>query len=159
MITSRTLISSILGLVAAGTALADNWPQWRGPNGNGVVPAGDFPTEFSLKKNLAWSKDLPGKGSSTPAVFDGKIFLTVPIDEQDSVMCFDLKGSQLWSKSLGKERKGQREHKNGSTSNPSPLVDADHVYVYFQSGRLAALTLAPLLMSVAPPLPASAVPA
>ena len=64
----------------------------------------------------------------------------MPIEDQDSVLCFDLKGKKLWEKILGKDRKGQRVHKNGSTSNPSPVVDADHVYVYFQSGRLAALT-------------------
>lgn len=138
--TTRILFCSILGLMAAGNTLADNWPQWRGPAGNGVVPGGEFPTEFSLKKNLAWSEELPGKGSSTPTVYGGKIFLTIPIDDQDSVMCFDMKGKKLWEKILGKDRKGQRVHKNGSTSNPSPVIDGDHVYVYFQSGRLAALT-------------------
>ena len=85
-------------------------------------------------------KSCVPSGSSTPTVFDGKLFLTIPIDEKDSVLCFDLKGEKLWEKVLGKDRKGQRVHKNGSTSNPSPVVDADHVYVYFQSGRLAALT-------------------
>ena len=138
--TTRLLICSILGLSAYGSALADNWPQWRGPDGNGVVAGGEFPTEFSPEKNLAWSVELPGKGSSTPAVYNGKIFLTVPIEDQDSVICLDMQGKKLWTKILGPDRKGQREHKNGSTSNPSPLVDDDHVYVYFQSGRLAALT-------------------
>jgi len=138
--TTRLLFCSIFGFATCGSALADNWPQWRGPDGTGVVPKGDFPTEFSAEKNLAWSIELPGKGSSTPVVFGDKIFLTVPIKNQDSVMCFDLKGKKLWEKTLGKEGKGMREHKNGSTSNPSPVVDADHVYVYFQSGRIAALT-------------------
>ncbi len=138
--TTRLLICSILGLSACGSALADNWPQWRGPAGNGVVPGGGFPTDFSLEKNLSWSIELPGKGSSTPTVYGDKVFLTVPIDDHDSVLCVDLEGKKQWEQVLGKDRKGQREHKNGSTSNPSPVVDADHVYVYFQSGRLAALT-------------------
>ena len=139
LMTTKTLIGSVLGLTAV-IAQADNWPQWRGPEGNGVVPAGDFPTEFSQQANLAWSVDLPGKGSSTPAVYGGKVFLTVPKNDQDTVMCFDLKGRPLWEKVLGADRKGQRVHKNGSTSNPSPVVDANQVYVYFQSGRLVALT-------------------
>ena len=84
--------------------------------------------------------ELPGKGSSTPAVYGGKIFLTVPIDDHDSVLCYDMEGKQLWEQVLGKDRKGQRVHKNGSTSNPSPVVDSNQIYVYFQSGRLAALT-------------------
>ncbi|MFT5409269.1 MAG: outer membrane protein assembly factor BamB [Verrucomicrobiales bacterium] len=140
MMTTRLLLCSIFGLAAYGTASADNWPQWRGPAGNGVVEGGAFPSKLSLEKNLQWSETLPGKGSSTPAVYDGKIFLTVPIDDQDSILCYSMEGKELWTKVLGKDRKGQRVHKNGSTSNPSPLVDADHVFVYFQSGRLAALT-------------------
>ncbi|MGI9244156.1 MAG: PQQ-binding-like beta-propeller repeat protein, partial [Verrucomicrobiales bacterium] len=132
--TTRRLFCSILALTACGSAFADNWPQWRGPAGNGVVPAGDFPTDFSLEKNLKWTVELPGKGSSTPAVYGERIYITVPIKDQDSVLCFNLEGKELWKQVLGKDRKGQREHKNGSTSNPSPVVDEDQVYVYFQSG-------------------------
>ena len=72
--TTRLLLCSIFGMAAIGGASADNWPQWRGPSGNGVVSGGDFPAEFSLEKNLEWSVDLPGKGSSTPVVWDGKCF-------------------------------------------------------------------------------------
>ena len=111
--TTRLLLCSIFGLSAYGSALADDWPQWRDPAGTGVVPGGDFPTDFSLKKNLLWSEELSGKGSSTPTVFGENLFLTVPIDDQDSVLCFDMKGEKLWEKILGKDRKGQRVHKNG----------------------------------------------
>ena len=74
------------------SAAADNWPQWRGPDGTSVAGEGDFPTEFSSTENVLWKVKLPGPGSSTPIVWEDKIFVTGGSEGQDSVQAYDWKG-------------------------------------------------------------------
>lgn len=121
--------------VAAGSA--ENWPAWRGPTGNAIAPAGDYAATFSSSKNIAWKVKLPGKGSSTPAVWGDRIFITVPIAGKDGVICLDRSGKESWQQTFSDERAGK--HANGSGSNPSPVTDGNFVFTYFKSGTLAAL--------------------
>jgi len=118
---------------------AENWPQWRGPLGTGVAAVGDYPAKFSSTAGVAWKADLPGRGSSTPAVWDDRVFVTCGIDGQDGLVCYDMQGQELWRKQLGPERAGK--HRNASGSNPSPVTDGKHVVVYFKSGTLACFDL------------------
>jgi outer membrane protein assembly factor BamB len=77
---------SLAGLVLATSAQADgvtaNWPQWRGPAGNGLVSEGNPPLEWSEKKNIKWKVQIPGSGHATPAIWENKIFIltAVPTD-------------------------------------------------------------------------------
>lgn len=121
------------------SAFAENWPQWRGPDGNSIAAPGEYPTEFSDEKNVVWKQKLPGVGSSTPAVWEDRIFLTCGSGGEDAVMAFDWDGNLQWQKLLGPETPGK--HKNGSGSNPSPITDGENLYVYYKSGTLASLTL------------------
>lgn len=57
-----------------------NWPQWRGPQGTGVAPDKDLPSEWSSTKNVAWKTAIPGKGYSSPIVWGNRIFLTTAIE-------------------------------------------------------------------------------
>lgn len=52
-----------------------NWPQWRGPLANGVAPEANPPREWSETKNVKWKVNIPGEGSSTPAVWDERVFV------------------------------------------------------------------------------------
>ncbi|MBI5280900.1 MAG: PQQ-binding-like beta-propeller repeat protein [Candidatus Solibacter usitatus] len=62
------------------TANAENWPQWRGPGGNGVSSEKNLPLEWSATKNVAWSTEIPGRGHSSPVVWDNRIFLTTALE-------------------------------------------------------------------------------
>ncbi len=127
--------------LAAVTVLAQNWPQWRGPDGNGVATAGHYPVTFSATNDLLWKAALPGKGGSTPIVWGDRIALTSGVGEGtnglDGVLCFDWSGKQLWSITLGKQRPGK--HRRGSGSCPSMVSDGTRLFAYFKSGTLAAL--------------------
>jgi len=126
-----------LGLFAPG-AHADNWPAWRGPTQNQVAPEGDYPIKLDPADNAVWTVDLPGKGSSTPCVWQDRVFITCDIAGQDGVLCYDLKsGKELWRKKLGEQRPGK--HRNASGSNPTPITDGKRVFVYYKSGTVAAL--------------------
>ncbi len=130
-----TLSVFVFGVASLGRA--ENWTNWRGPNLNGTVKPGHYPTVWDEKKNIAWSAPLPGRSGSTPIVFGDKIVLTVPIDGKNGVIAFDRSGKKLWQTLLGDERPGK--HKKASGANPSPVTDGKLVYVYFKSGDFAAL--------------------
>src|SRR5262245_30722532 len=105
---SRFIVIAIAIFTSAGLQFcpaAENWPQWRGPLATGVAAKGDYPVQFSGNKGLMWSVDLPGLGSSTPAVWGEQIFVTCAIDGQDGVLCYDLNGREKWRKQFGPERK------------------------------------------------------
>jgi len=58
----------------------DSWPQWRGPNADGVAPHGDPPLKWDQSTNVKWKVAIPGAGSGTPIVWDDKIFVLTAID-------------------------------------------------------------------------------
>jgi len=129
----------LLDLNGASAASDGNWPRWRGPHDNGVAGAGDYPVKWDAGTNILWKAPLPGKGCSTPIVWNQRIFLTAPAAGEDAVLAFDWSGKMLWQTKLGAERAGR--HKNASGSNPSPATDGRTVFVGFKSGRFAALDL------------------
>lgn len=136
---SLTLLAVILLTVI--TAHSQNWPQWRGPEGNGIASSGTYPVEFSATDGVLWKIELPGKGGSTPIIYDERMFLTSGIGEgeegEDGVLCFDLKGNLLWQTKLGKQNPGR--HPRGSGSSPSPITDGKSLFVFFKSSTLASL--------------------
>lgn len=74
------LLVSALGFdlptAAAAAAAADqNWPQWRGPQGTGLAPAGSPPITWSETSNLKWKVKIPGGGLSTPIIWDNRVFV------------------------------------------------------------------------------------
>jgi outer membrane protein assembly factor BamB len=80
----RTLASAAFvlivssGLVSSGLA-AENWPQWRGPSGHGVSVESRLPTTWSADTNVAWRAPLAGLGTSSPIVWDDRVFVTSQI--------------------------------------------------------------------------------
>jgi len=68
-----------IGLTVSQATFSDNdWPQWRGPDFNGMA-RGDAPTQWSATKNVKWKIDVPGKGHSTPVIWGDRIFLTTAV--------------------------------------------------------------------------------
>lgn len=65
---------------AAARAAGENWPQWRGPGGQGVSTEQQLPTEWGPDKNIAWKTLLPGSGHSSPIVWGDRIFLTAAFE-------------------------------------------------------------------------------
>jgi len=121
-----------------GPADDGNWPRWRGPHDDGAAAPGTYPVRWEPEKVL-WKAELPGKGCSTPIVWDRRIYLTAPAGGLDAVLAFDASGNRLWQTTFGPEIPGK--HRNGSGSNPSPATDGSAVFVAFKSGTLAALEL------------------
>jgi outer membrane protein assembly factor BamB len=64
----------VVGAMSAGDS-SNDWPSWRGPNYNGVVPEADPPVEWSETDNVRWKVELPGPGHATPVVWDDRIYV------------------------------------------------------------------------------------
>ena len=64
---------------AAANDSASNWPQWRGPQANGLVPQANPPTKWSETENVKWKVKLPGKGTGTPIIWGNHIFIQAAI--------------------------------------------------------------------------------
>jgi outer membrane protein assembly factor BamB len=66
--------------VASVGARAANWPQWRGPGGQGISIEQQIPLEWSSTRNVAWKTPVAGQGHSQPIVWDNRVFLTSDIE-------------------------------------------------------------------------------
>lgn len=117
-------------------AAESNWPDWRGPDHNRVVTQGSYPVSWD-PQNPLWKLDVPGKGYSTPVVWDKTIYLTSGVEGQDTVIAVDWSGEILWQTQLGSEVPGR--HQNASGSNSSATTDGSAVFAFFKSGTFAAL--------------------
>jgi outer membrane protein assembly factor BamB len=127
---------ALLGLsLVAVTGRAENWPQWRGPTADGISRETHLPTEWSMTKNLAWTAPLPGMGSSTPAIWGDRIFLTTEDGNDVAVVCVSTAGKQLWETPLGAKNARQRFMMGeANQASASPSTDGKHVYAFFGTG-------------------------
>src|SRR5215471_2151936 len=119
---ARTAILLSLLLTAPLAFAADtSWPRWRGPADAGSTESGSYPARFDSSTNVLWKVPLEEKGCSTPIVWDERIYLTTPIEKQDSLIALDMSGKSLWQLRFGNEREGKNV--NGSGCNSSPTTD------------------------------------
>lgn len=136
----RTASLVILGIIGSLQLDAGDWPNWRGPHGNGVADGTGYPANWS-ESDVQWKIDLKGIGASTPAVFDNQIFVTTTHQRKNLISCYGMDGTELWSVELGESIDG-KQGKDGTGANPSPVVDGERVFVYFKSGDFACFSLA-----------------
>lgn len=125
-------------LLLTGILVAQNWPAWRGEGSNGVATGKQPPLDLDGK--LLWKVELPGRGCSTPIVWNDTIFVTSAIGDQDGLLAFDNKGKELWRKMFGPLVPG-RGQRVGSSTNSSPITDGEVIVAYFKSGTVACLDL------------------
>ncbi len=158
---SRFLIASFLGLILSSALSAQDFPQFRGPDGNGHVDNQTVPSEWSDSKNLAWSVSVPGSGWSQPVIVGDKVFLTTAISDKDvrpknfangvrtpqsmggrgkkpdfeiewKVLCLSAKdGKTLWEKPVKKGTPKFAVHPSNSFATETPVANKNGVYCYF----------------------------
>ena len=124
--------------VIAGPLAAENWPAWRGAGGNGAATGKQPPSD--LEGKLLWKSELPGRGCSTPIVWEDRVYVTCPISEKDGLLAFDATGKELWRRDFGALTPG-RGQRVGSAANSSPITDGKVVIAYFKSGTVVCLSL------------------
>lgn len=135
-------------LLALPLLLAADWPQWRGPNLDGVSTEKGFPTEWDgpSGKNIAWKVPLPGQGNSSPAIHGSDLILTATSSRDHSelhVLCYDVAtGKKRWQRDLTATPADapfsmfppERGH-----AASTPVVTQDAIYAFFGTGDLVCL--------------------
>src|SRR5437762_18469 len=123
-----------LGLMASlNLALAENWPAWRGPRGDGTSLESLVPVHWSAASHIAWKTELPGNGHASPIVWGDRVFTeTALLDSQDRVLlCIDrATGKFLWQKAVVHSPL-EKKHSLNSYASSTPAADGKQVYLAF----------------------------
>jgi outer membrane protein assembly factor BamB len=140
------LLSAVL-LARALPACGQDWPQFRGPDGQGRSAERDLPIEWGEQKNVAWKVPVPGRGWSSPVVAAGRVWLTTATRvERDTVLrliAFDMEtGRQALDVEVFKFRGADLLNPKNSHASPTPIADGDRIYVHFGAQGTAAVTMA-----------------
>ena len=144
---TAAVLVSVLAL-AAPTAGADDWPEFRGPTGQGHAPDAGVPLTWSETENVAWKVPVPGLGWSSPAVADGRIWLTSAVTEPDDgsslrLLAYDVAtGDQTLDVEVFDSSEVYPLNPKNSLASPTAVVDpeGERVYVHFGATGTAAVT-------------------
>jgi outer membrane protein assembly factor BamB len=148
----RPLLSCLFVSFVAATLSAADWPQFRGPAGDGHAESKNLPTTWNETTNVVWKAEITGKGWSSPSLFQNRLYLTtaVPLDSADPngpqslrTLCLDaVRGQILWNTEVFKnETAGPKIHNKNSHASPTALVEVGRVYVHFGHQGTACLDL------------------
>jgi outer membrane protein assembly factor BamB len=134
-----------------------NWHQWRGPLAGGVARHGQPPVTWNETTNLKWKTKIPGEGSSTPIVWENRVFVVAAIETdrvapkppkphptaktqqpshifQFAVICLDrTTGNILWRRTACEDVPHEGRHPTNSFASASPTTDGRYLYVSFGS--------------------------
>jgi outer membrane protein assembly factor BamB len=121
-----------------------NWPQWRGPQANGVADGQDLPVRWSQTENIAWSVQLPGWGTSSPVVYGNRVFVTSQVEDKGKksllTLCYGRQdGKELWRHDFGFGF-NQPTHPKSNLAVNTPAVTAEAIYVAFGNAEVACYT-------------------
>jgi outer membrane protein assembly factor BamB len=127
------LKNTVIFLSLLANSSAGEWPGWRGPTGDGVVPDEKAPLEWSIEKDVKWKVKVPGKGHASPIIWGDELFL-VSADEESGerlLMCLSIKtGKTLWQKTV-LESPIEKLHRKNSRASSTPVTDGKSIYVSF----------------------------
>ena len=133
----------------------DDWPQFRGPTGDGISDARGVPLTWSDTENVAWKVPVPGLGRSSPVVLGDRVWVTTAVEMSDSdnsgeatteaaapavkpshlslaVVCFDRQSGQLlYQTELFAHDKVEPIHPLNSHATPTPVVEPGRLFADF----------------------------
>jgi outer membrane protein assembly factor BamB len=141
----RLFLVAFAGCILAALAVpasADNWPQWRGPKNDGTSAEKGLPTEWSAEKNVVWKLKMPGQGSSTPAVWGDRIFITSADGDDIVLMCIGTDGKEQWKEKLSGTGRTKYKSGEGNDASASCSTDGKNVWTFVGNGKLACYTVA-----------------
>jgi len=120
-----------------------SWHQFRGPSGDGLALEADLPTVWSEDQNIQWKIPIHGRGWSSPVVDQGEIWLTTATEDglKMSVLCIALDTGKVKHDQLLFENETVQPdfHVTNTYASPTPILDAEHVFVHFGAYGTACL--------------------
>lgn len=131
------LIIGSLIISSFTTLKAENWPGWRGPNGDGTSSETNLPTQWDSTTNVMWKIPVPGIGHGSPIVWEDRIFIVsaLPDTQERLLLCYNSKdGSLLWKTTVVKAPL-ENIHNDNSYASGTPVTDGRYIYVSFLDGE------------------------
>ena len=155
-----TLFFLVLASAGVGfAASAEEWTQFRGPDGSGISGAVGVPTAWGSQENVVWKTELPGPGTSSPIILGNRLYLTCYSGYAESIedpgdmnrlmrhlVCVDrTSGALLWTKDFApnlpeSEYRGGNNTRHGYASS-TPTTDGERLYVFFGKSGVYGLDL------------------
>ena len=131
-------------VITSCALLLGDWPQFRGPNADGHVTGVETPLEWSDTKNVVWKIPIQGLGWSSPAIVDGKLFLTTAVSQGQGLSLRTLaldaaSGRTLWDQEIFALDQAPPIHAKNSHASPTPIIAGGAVYVHFGTVGMACL--------------------
>jgi outer membrane protein assembly factor BamB len=135
----------LLLLALSGFAAeAQDWPEFRGPTGQGISTERGLPLEWSESRNVIWKTPVPGLGWSSPVVAGGRVWVTTAIEQRGAslrALAFDVQtGREVVNTEVFRIGNASLLNPKNSFASPTPIVEGDRVYVHFGADGTAALT-------------------
>lgn len=155
------LISLYLSVLPSPSVLADNWPQFRGPQACGVDSSKPAPVRWDLAKseNILWQTAIPGLAHSSPILWNERIYLTTALQrkkaelkvglygnpvsladeglQQWRLLAIDRKSGKILWNTLAYEKVPEiKRHPKATHCNPTPATDGEHIAAIFGSEGL-----------------------
>jgi len=120
-----------------------DWPQFRGPTGQGVSDEQGLPLTWSETKNVRWKVAIPGRGWSSPVVQGDRIWLTTATEEGKSLRAISVDrntGAIVQNVEVFRLKSAKLANPKNSLASPTPIVEGDRVYVHFGAFGTACIT-------------------
>ena len=124
-----------------------DWPQWRGPRGDGTAGNAEVPVKWDETTNVAWKADIPGRGHSSPIVVGSTVYLAtaIPEPQKQVVIAIDrATGKQRWETAVheGGFPDPAVIHQKSSNANSTVACDGSRLFAaFFNSGRIFVTAL------------------
>ena len=128
------LLLVMLSRVAVPVSASENWPQFRGPRGDGQSPAQGLPVTFGEAENVLWKTPVHGKAWSSPVVWDQQIWMTTatPDGKELGALCVDAEtGKILHDVVVFRIADPQFCHPMNSYGTSTPMIEKGRIYLHF----------------------------
>jgi outer membrane protein assembly factor BamB len=152
MIVLAAALTEVLSAPGASTA-ETNWPQFRGPNAQGIATNANLPEHWSTTENVVWKAEIRGRGWSSPIVWGDRVFVTTAVnsgtteqpkkglylggerpnaprpEHEWKVVCLDLaSGKVRWEHVVHRGPPSGPTHLKNSYASETPVTDGERVY-------------------------------
>lgn len=134
---------NVLFLLLSLLLVMQDWPQFRGPTGQGVSDEKGLPLTWSETKNVRWKVAIPGRGWSSPVIQGDRIWLTTATEEGRSLRAIAVDrntGAILQNVEVFHLKSAKLTNSKNSFASPTPVVEGDRVYLHFGAFGTACIT-------------------
>jgi outer membrane protein assembly factor BamB len=133
----RNTLLSLLLVIGSFNLKAENWPNFRGPKGDGTSSEKEIPVKWDERTNVLWKTAVPGVGYASPIVWDDKLFtVSAKTETQEKILlCYDThNGKLLWQTTVLKAP-FESKHNDNSFASGTPATDGKYIYLSFLDGE------------------------